>query len=84
MTIKERKKSGTDENNVTRSRWRRVATGRSAGKEEEKMTRERGKRKRKKKRERKVGSPRGTKEKSKLILCEPTQAFEFGKIRCLD
>lgn len=24
------------------------------------------------------------KEKSKLILCEPTQAFEFGKIRCLD
>lgn len=27
---------------------------------------------------------RGRREKSKLILYEPTQAFEFGKIRCLD
>jgi len=31
----------------------------------------------------KIGNSR-RKEKSKLILYEPTQTFEFGKIRCLD
>lgn len=45
------------------------------------------KRKEKKKKRReanKKSGVRGRREKSKLILYEPTQAFEFGKIRCLD
>lgn len=49
--------------------------------EEEKQKR---KKERKKERRKKNRESVAQGEKSKLILYEPTQAFEFGKIRCLD
>lgn len=53
-------------------------------KEKKKKNKNERKKERKKERRKKNRESVAQGEKSKLILYEPTQAFEFGKIRCLD
>lgn len=76
--------------NEIRSRQKNVSHDQErkrAKEEKKKETKQKGRKKKEK--ERKRGERKNREfvaqgEKSKLILYEPTQAFEFGKIRCLD
>lgn len=63
------------------ARSRREVARKKREEEEEKQKREKESKKERRKKNRESVAQG---EKSKLILYEPTQAFEFGKIRCLD
>lgn len=73
-------------NEEIRSKQKNVSRDREEKSRErkEKKKKKKNKNERKKERRKKNRESVAQGEKSKLILYEPTQAFEFGKIRCLD
>lgn len=77
-------------NEEIRSKQKNVSRDREEKSRERKEKKKKKKNKNERKKERKKERRKKNREsvaqgeKSKLILYEPTQAFEFGKIRCLD
>lgn len=71
-------------NEEIRSKQKNMSRDREEKSRERKEKKKKNKNERKKERRKKNRESVAQGEKSKLILYEPTQAFEFGKIRCLD